>query len=104
MAIRTPINMTATNEDQRTWRATIDTPATGAYSITVNRETVKRDAQENIVGEPQRGDTVFRVATDIQSETVTVTVNGQDVVVSAALIMLALPKFFDRWAQEDQES
>lgn len=103
MAIRTSINETAVYLDERTWRASIETPLTGGYGIEVHRELVKRNAQNEVVGEAQRLPSIYRAASAIQAETVTVDVNGTPVVVSAALVMAALPLFFDRWAQEDEE-
>lgn len=85
----------------RTWRANIETPVAGGNSIQVFREDVSRDADGVVTDLVQSMLPVSRTAAAIASESVTVSIGGEDVEVTAAMIMAALPKFFDRWTQED---
>lgn len=103
MAITRPIaqDKIPTTEDERTSHATISTPVGGDYSITVSREIVRRDAKGTVVGGPYPAQPVYRKASSILNESVTVELDGKRVDVPAALIMAALPEFFDRWATED---
>lgn len=102
MAVTREVTSNIVSEEDRTWRATLETPVSGDYSITVHRHTVSRDAQGNAVGEPVRAADVTRAAEAILSETVTITLpNGNQATVSALAVMLALPEFFDKWAKED---
>lgn len=102
MAINKTVASVPATTDNRTWRANIETPLGGAPSIQVFREDVDRNAEGAVVG-PSRPSMqpVNRAAAAIASESVTVTVGGQEVTVSAAAVIAALPVFFDRWTQED---
>lgn len=101
MAIERPITNAPVSAEERTWRATIETPRTGFnnYSITVHREVLQKDAQGSVVS-VLPGPTVTRRAADIAQESVQL--SGRSV--PAMLILGGLPEFFDRWAQEDAQS
>jgi hypothetical protein len=84
--------------ENRTFRAILETPVAGNYSVNVYREDADRDV--NLVAiEPTRRSSmpVYRTAASVAAETVMV--GGQSI--SAATIITALPLFFDRWTQED---
>jgi hypothetical protein len=103
MATETPINAAKppVTLEERTWRANIETPRGGAYSIQVYRQQTKLDEDGAVVGESKMLATpIQRLASAIQSESVTL---GDNTVVTAAHILAALPLFFDRWATEDAE-
>jgi hypothetical protein len=101
MATETPINAAKApvKLEERTWRANIETPRGGAYSIQVYRQQTKLDEDGTVVGESKMLTTpVQRLATAIQNEQVTI---PGGTVVTAAQVLAALPLFFDRWATED---
>lgn len=86
--------------EKRTWRANIETPKGGAYSIQVYRQSTKLDEDDTVVGGTTITTPVNRMASAIAGESVTL---YDGTVVSAAHILLALPLFFDRWALEDEQ-
>lgn len=98
MAITRPIDNPAVSQEERTWRANIETPRDGNYSIQVYRETILRSSDETVTSVVQNYTPINRSASAIAAETVTLP-NGT--VVPAALVLGALPLFFDRWADED---
>jgi hypothetical protein len=85
-------------EDERTHRASIETPLGGPYYITVHRQKVLRDGEGNAVQREEVAKPVHRLAAQIARESVTLAGGS---VVTAAAIIEALPLFFDRWAEED---
>ena len=88
-----------TTVEERTWRANIETPRGGDYSIQVYRQISYLDEDGEVVGKTELNTTpVSRMAKDIVKESVTLP-DGTEV--PAALILAALPLFFDRWAEED---
>lgn len=97
MAVERPITNAPVVEEERTWRANIETPRGGNYSIQIFREVVQKDSEGNVVAVRQLTAPVHRMAAAIQTESVMVGGN----VVPATLILAALPLFFDRWAEED---
>jgi hypothetical protein len=103
MAISVPLTGLPVAAEERTWRANLETPVSGDYSIQVYREVAQKDDAGAIVGEPAKNYTpIRRQAADVADETVTVTLpGGATQVVSAAMVMLALPMFFDKWAEAD---
>lgn len=100
MAITKPIETKpAASVEERTWRANIETPRGGEYSIQVYRQFTHLDEDGEVVGEPKLSTkTINRMAKDIAKESVTL---GDGTVVPATLLFAALPLFFDRWAEED---
>lgn len=100
MAITRTIANAPTVEEERTWRATIETPRGGPYSIHIHRERVQKDAAGNAVAVAPVATPVHRFANAIAGESVTLA-NGTTI--SAAAILEALPLFFDRWASEDTQ-
>lgn len=101
MAISRPLAEVPVTAEERTWRATIETPRTGFadYAITVHRELVQKDAEGKVVA-VLPAPTVSRRAADILGESVSA--GGQSM--PAALVLAALPAFFDAWAQEDAQA
>lgn len=97
MAVTRTLTAVPVSEEERTWRANIETPRGGNYSIQVFRETVQKDAAGNVVAVVQSTVPVRRLASAIAGESVTLA-NGT--VVPASTILSALPLFFDRWATE----
>lgn len=98
MALSRPVRNVPVAEQERTWRANLETPRDGRYSIQVYREVVQVDANGNAMGQALRKPAfIHRDAAAIASESVEV--NGATV--SASLVLAALPRFFDRWAEED---
>lgn len=97
MAITRPLTATPVTEEDRTWRANIETPRDGKYSIQVYRERLQKDASGNVVSAAQDLAPITRNASAIADESVTV---GEQIV-PAALVLAALPLFFDRWAEEN---
>lgn len=98
MARTRTISKPAVSEEDRTWRANIETPRDGNYSIQVYREVISRAEDGTVVSAVQNFSPVNRLAADVAAETVTLA-NGT--VVPVALVLAALPLFFDRWAEED---
>lgn len=106
MALETPITetvtlpreVTAVVRQERTYRAVIETPRSGTYSISVYREAVLLDIGNEVVRVDQITTPVRRVASAVATEDVTL---DDSTVITAAQIMEALPLFFDRWTQED---
>lgn len=98
MARTRTISKPAVSEEDRTWRANIETPRDGNYSIQVYREIVRRASDGTVTSTVQSVTPVNRLAADIAAETVTLP-NGT--VVPASIVLAALPLFFDRWAEED---
>jgi hypothetical protein len=89
--------------EERSFRATINTPRDGAYNIEVQRECLTRDAEGEIIS-VEVLDGVVRMAAAIIGEAVEVRLGDHTHFVPARLIMAALPVFFDRWAQEDADA
>lgn len=101
MAIETPIESAKppVKLEERTWRANIETPRGGQYTIQVYRQRTKLDEDGEVVGEPvMLLRPINRFASKIARETVRL---RDGTVISAAQMMEAMPKFFDRWAEED---
>jgi hypothetical protein len=95
-----PIKPAVVRAEERTTEVTIETRRGRAYLLQVSRELVQYDAGGNVVSaDPTPA--IARTADDIAAESVEVSIGGKTVMVSAALIMEALPAFFDRWAGED---
>lgn len=103
MAIKKPLAAKPPVEtEERTWRANIETPRSGGYSIQVYRQYSALNEDGELVGEPATSVVpINRMAKDIASEVVTLP-NGT--VVPAALVLSALPLFFDKWALEDADA
>lgn len=102
MSIRRQAKNTIVAEDERTQRTIIHTPFGLPPWVEVCRQTVPIDDAGETLEPRDVSPHVVRKASDIVDETVDVEVDGKTVMVSAALVMLALPLFFDRWAEEDR--
>lgn len=97
MAVSRPIKNAPVTEEERTWRANIETPANGDYSIQVFREVIQKDAQGKVVSTKQLATPIQRKASAIAGESVKIGTKT----VTAASVLEALPAFFDKWAEED---
>jgi len=99
MAISTPITSTAVAERESTWRTNLETPATGAHSIQMYRETVAVDESDEPVGAPKQNMTaVNRTFETVNDETADLASGSR---VTFAEVVEALAQFGDRWAEED---
>jgi hypothetical protein len=72
MAITSSPRTLEITTEERTWRATIDTPKGGPYTLTIHREWRDYDADGNQVGEAKLLPPIELDASDIGAETVTV--------------------------------
>lgn len=89
-----PSQLTVTTEE-RTWRATIESPNVGSYTLTIHRERRVRDASNNQVGDAVIVPPILLNFSDIGNETVTVTGTAYKVSDIAAV----LKAYFDQKAQ-----
>jgi hypothetical protein len=82
----TPVTITTAD---RTWRATIDAPAGGTYTLTINRELALTDPSGGLVAPTSRnGDFVFPLSA-IQNASVTVAGTTLTVAQLAAFLQAA---------------
>lgn len=100
MAITRPITATAIEEEERTWRANIETPRgqEAAWAIQIYRETVQKDSEGNYLNAIQSMTPVVRLAEAVAGERVTLS-DSTELQVSS--LYEALMILFDRWAEED---
>lgn len=108
MAIVIPIETVPTNMVNRTFRTTLETPVITPGNVSVYREIIAFDADNNPIGDPVQAQvmpTVRGLAEWIAEPPVTVDLDaGGSVAVSAEMIIKAIAKFSDQWVQSEIEA
>ena len=82
--------------EQRTWRATLETPKGGNYSLSIHREKRMLDASGQTLGEPVVLEPIELPFAAIKDETVTV--EGQTL--SVEQLAASLAAYFDQKAAQ----
>ena len=98
MAVVTTETVQVASVEERTWRATIETPKGQPYTLSLHRERRSLDAQGNEIGAPVTLAPIVLPFNDIASEVVTVPVNGNNLTLHVADLCNFLIAYFDQKA------
>jgi hypothetical protein len=98
MAVKRPIANAAVEEEERTLRVTIETPRSGAYSVSVIREVLRKDSGGRALSSELVPQPVDRKVANVIQETVTL---ASGTIVKVVDVMEAISLICDRWASED---
>lgn len=98
MAVTTAVSMQVASVEERTWRATVETPKGQPYYLDLHREKRNLDAQGNQVGDKVIVPPIHLLFNDIVNETVTIPVNGVNTTLKVSDLCTFLVAYFDQKA------
>lgn len=97
MALEGTPNTLIVKQVERTWRATIETPRSGAYSLTIHREKCLVDGDGNVLGSPEQLPAIMLTLSTVKDDIFAV----GDASFTVAQLAPALAAYFDeKVAQE----